>query len=57
MSMDTCKKCGQFVDTDEGNCYPYENEPMAFGWAEDKCICEDCQDQYLNEHPEIELAA
>lgn len=52
MSMARCNRCDAFVDTDESDCYPYENEPMAQGWGEDECVCENCQEEHFDRQQE-----
>jgi rubredoxin len=56
MSLATCKDCGRYVDTDEGDAYPYAFAPGAPESLQDICLCPTCKedrieagDHYLTE--------
>lgn len=50
MSMDSCKFCGSFVDTDDDpDCYRSKKNPKNYitDWANDDaiCVCWQCREE------------
>ena len=54
MSIDVCKYCSAYVDTDfDADCYiPDPAHSIKAGW--DMCLCERCLDKYFDELEEME---
>lgn len=45
MSMAICNDCSAFMDTDEGDCYPFAYDHDAPAAMQDLCLCENCRDE------------
>ena len=54
MSIDSCKKCGHYVDTDndcDAYCIPFEDDSAT---QLDYCICSGCRETISNQYRSAE---